>query len=146
IGVFTVMHYLLNIAYAVVVLVAIHGADRAPSLIIAVMFGALTLEGGIAMVTNLLAQAALGSVAWIEILGGSLIATGIAIVLLMRTHPLAAYLRRAEEETCKRELAARSLDQTASLGVGYSFEAIVRPKLAIDVVQVVPECLRRDLQ
>jgi hypothetical protein len=51
------------------------------------------------MVTNLLAQAALGSVAWIEILGGSLIATGIAIVLLMRTHPLAAYLRRAEEET-----------------------------------------------
>ena len=99
IGVFTVMHYLLNIAYAVVVLVAIHGADRAPSLIIAVLFGALTLEGGIAMVTNLLAQAALGSVAWIEILGGSLIATGIAIVLLMRTHPLATYLRRAEEET-----------------------------------------------
>jgi len=43
-------------------------------------------------------------------------------------------------------LAARSVDQTASLGVGYSFEAIVRPKLAIDVVQVVPECLRRDLQ
>jgi len=99
IGAFTVMHFLLNIAYAVVIVAAVHSADHAPSVIIAVMFGALTVEGGIAMVTNLLAQAALGSVAWIEILGGSLIATGIAIVLLTRTHPLATYLRRAAEET-----------------------------------------------
>jgi hypothetical protein len=99
IGAFTVIHYLLNIVYAVVLLVAIHGAERTPSLIFAAMFGVLTLEGGIAMVANLLAQAALGGVAWIEIVGGSLIATSIAIMLLMRTHPLATYLRRAEEET-----------------------------------------------
>jgi len=99
IAAFTVIHYLLNITYAVVILFAIHGADHAPSLIFAVIFGVVMLEGAIAMMTNLLAEAALGSVAWIEILGGSLIATGIAIVLLMRTHPLAAYLRRAEEET-----------------------------------------------
>lgn len=99
IAAFTVVHYLLNITYAVVILSAIHGAEHAPSLIVAVIFGVVMLEGAIAMVTNLLAQTAVGSVAWIGIFGGSLIATGIAIVLLTRTHPLATYLRRAEEET-----------------------------------------------
>src|SRR5690349_8787521 len=44
---FTVMHFLLNIAYGVTILSAIHGAERAPSLIIAAIFGVLTLEGGI---------------------------------------------------------------------------------------------------
>ncbi len=96
---FTVIHYLLNITYAVVILCAIHGAERAPSLIFAVIFGVLTLEGAIAMMTNLLAQAGLGSIAWVEIFGGSLISSGIAIALLTRPHPLATYLRRAEEET-----------------------------------------------
>lgn len=99
IAVFTVMHYLLHIAYAVAILSAIHGAERAPSLIIGVIFGVVTLEGAIAMMTNVLAQAALGGIAWIEIFGGSLIATAIAIVLLARTHPLATYVHQAEEET-----------------------------------------------
>lgn len=98
IATFTVMHYLLNITYAVVVLAVIHSAERAPSLIIAVIFGVLMLEGGIAMMTNLVAQAAVGDVAWIGIFGGSLIATGIAMALLVRTHPLATYLHQAEEE------------------------------------------------
>jgi hypothetical protein len=96
---FTVMHYLLNITYAVVILSAIHGAERAPSLIIAVIFGLVTFEGAMAMLTNVLAQAALGSVAWIAIFGGSVISSAIAIALLSRTHPLATYLHRAEEET-----------------------------------------------
>ena len=97
--VFTVVHYLLNITYAVVILSAIHGAERAPSLIIAVIFGVVTLEGAIAMFTNLLVQATLGGTAWIGIFGGSLISTAIAMALLTRTHPLATYLHRAEEET-----------------------------------------------
>jgi hypothetical protein len=36
--------------------------------------------------------------AWIAIFGGSLLSTTLVIVLLSRTHPLAANLRRAEEE------------------------------------------------
>jgi hypothetical protein len=96
---FTVMHYLLNITYAVVVLSVIHSAARAPSLMFAVIFGVLMLEGGIALMTNLVAEAGVGDVAWIGIFGGSLISTGIAMALLVRTHPLAAYLHQAEEET-----------------------------------------------
>jgi hypothetical protein len=96
---FTAMHFLLNITYAVVILSVIHGAERAPSLIIGLIFCGITFEVAMAMITNVLAAAALGSVAWIEIFGGNLIATGIALVLLARTHPLGMYLRQAEEET-----------------------------------------------
>jgi hypothetical protein len=96
--VFTVVHYLLNITYGMVLLSAVHGAERTPSLIIAVMFGVLTLEGAFAMFTNILVESSVGSVAWAGIVGGSLIGTAVAITLLSRTHPLLRYLRRAEEE------------------------------------------------
>jgi hypothetical protein len=89
----------LYIVYAVVGLWVFLSGARAPSLMFAVIFGVLMLEGGIAMMTNLVAEAAVGDVAWIGIFGGSLIATAIAFALLVRTHPLATYLRRAEEET-----------------------------------------------
>jgi hypothetical protein len=95
---FTAMHYVLNVTYGIVLLSAIHGAERTPSLIIAVLFGVVTLEGAFAMFTNILTQSALGHVAWVGIAGGSLIGTGLALALLSRTHPLAAHLRRAEEE------------------------------------------------
>jgi hypothetical protein len=96
--VFTSMHFLLHVAYATAVMAAVHGAARAPSLIIAVIFGVLTLEGAFAMMTTMLVQAALGGLAWLEIFGGSLIATALGLVLLTKSHPLAEYLRRAEAE------------------------------------------------
>jgi hypothetical protein len=96
--IFTVVHYALNVTYGMILLSAIHGAERAPSLIIAAIFGLVTFEGAFAMFTNILVEYSLGSTAWIAIFGGSLIATGLAIMLLSRTHPLAAHLRQAEEE------------------------------------------------
>jgi hypothetical protein len=98
IAAFTVMHYLLNIVYGVALVSVIHGAERAPSLMMGVIFGGIILEGGITMVTNILVQTVVGTVGWIGIFGGSLIALAIAITLLAHTHPLAAYVRRAEEE------------------------------------------------
>ena len=95
---FTVMHYLLNVTYGMVLLSAVHGAERAPSLIIAAVFGVLTLEGAFAMFTNILVQQSLGNAAWVGIAGGSVIGTAVAISLLSRTHPLLEYLRRAEDE------------------------------------------------
>jgi hypothetical protein len=95
---FTVMHYLLNVTYGMVLLSAVHGAERAPSLIIAAVFGVLTLEGAFAMFTNILVQQSLGNAAWVGIAGGSIIGTAVAIRLLSRTHPLLDYLRRAEDE------------------------------------------------
>jgi hypothetical protein len=97
--VFTVLHYSLNVLGGLVVLSAVHGAERAPSLILALVFGVVTLEGAFAMMTNVVAAASVGNVAWISVFGGSLIGTGIAIFLLSQSHPLAEYLRRAEAET-----------------------------------------------
>jgi len=99
VAVFTAMHYLLNILYGVVLLSAVHGAERTPSLILAVVFGVLIFETAMAMLTIILAQTRLGSAAWAGVFGGSLIATALAWLLLARTHPLAAYLHRAEEES-----------------------------------------------
>ena len=96
--IFTVAHYALNITYGITLLSAVHGAERAPSLIIAMIFGLVTFEGAFAMFTNILVEYSLGGTGWIAIFGGSLIATALAILLLSRTHPLGARLRQAEEE------------------------------------------------
>jgi hypothetical protein len=95
----TVVHYLLNVAYGVALLSAVHGAERMPSLIIGALFGVLLFEVAFAMLTIILAQYVLGEMAWPAVFGGSVIGTAIAAALLARTHPLVAYLRRAEEET-----------------------------------------------
>jgi hypothetical protein len=96
--IFTAAHYALNITYGIILLSAVHGADRAPSLIIALIFGLVTFEGAFAMFTNILVEYSLGVTGWIAIFGGSLLATGLAFALLSRTHPLAMRLRQAEEE------------------------------------------------
>jgi hypothetical protein len=98
IGVFTLVHYLLNLTYGVAILSLIHGAAREPSLVIAVGFGFLMVEFAFAMVTVMLWRS-LGELAWVRIFGGSLVGALITIAVLSRRHPLAAELRRAEGES-----------------------------------------------
>jgi len=93
---FTTIHYLLNIAYGVAIVSAIHGAAREPSLAIAVVFGVVTLEIAFAMLTVLLSNLGLGARAWVGIFGGSLIGTGLTLFCLSRRHPLAAQVREAD--------------------------------------------------
>jgi hypothetical protein len=95
---FTVVHYLLNVAYGIVLVSAVHSAARAPSVIFGIIFGVLILEGAFAMFTNILVQDSVGGVAWAGIVGGSLIGTAVGVTLLSRTHPLLDYLHRAEDE------------------------------------------------
>ena len=97
VGVFTSIHYFLNILYGVVIVSALRGANRAPSLFIALVFGLVMMEIAFAMLTAVL-SVGLGSLAWILIFGGSLIGTAIAMVLLNRRYPFAPRLRRAEED------------------------------------------------
>jgi len=99
VAVFTVMHYLLNIVYGMTLCSAVHGAERTPSAILALVFGMLIFEVAMAMLTIILAQYWVGSVAWVGVFGGSLIATALALLLLARTHPIGTYLHRAEEES-----------------------------------------------
>lgn len=93
---FTTVHYVLNIAYGVAVVSAIHGAAREPSLALAVVFGLVVLEIAFAMLTVLLSHLGLGQLAWVGIFGGSLIGTVIALFVVSRRHPLAARVRDAD--------------------------------------------------
>ena len=96
ITVFTVVHYLLNIVYGVVVVSAVHGAAREPSLALALVFGIVMLEIAIAMLTVLLSHIGLGELAWVRIFGGSLVGVATALFVLSRQHPLASQLRHAD--------------------------------------------------
>jgi hypothetical protein len=96
---FTVIHYLLNIVYGIAVMSAVHGSERTPSLILAVVFGVLIFEVAMAMLTIVLAQIRLGDAAWVAVFGGSLIATALTVLLLARTHPIGEYIDRAEHES-----------------------------------------------
>lgn len=96
---FTAVHYALCVTYGVVLVAAVHGAEHEPSLVFALIFGAILFQVAFAMLTTLLAASAVGNVAWPAIFGGSLIGASVAFILLTRTHPVAVYLRRAEAET-----------------------------------------------
>jgi len=96
--VFTVVHYLLNVTYAVVIVAAIHGAVRTPSLMIALAFGFVMVQFVFAMLSAVFSNLGLGQLAWVRIFGGSLLGGALTFVILARKHPLAAQLRRAEEE------------------------------------------------
>lgn len=97
VGLFTVLHYVFNVVYAVVIVWAIHGAAREPSLVVAVAFGFFIVEFGFAMLTVLLSHLGLGELAWVRILGGNLIGAAVAFVLLVRTHPLTRELKAADQ-------------------------------------------------
>ena len=98
ITVFTVVHYLLNIMYGLVIVSAVHGTAREPSLALALVFGLVMLEIAIAMLTVLLSHLGLGELAWLRILGGSLVGMTIALFVLSRGHPLMSHLRHADHD------------------------------------------------
>jgi hypothetical protein len=95
---FTVMHYVLTVAYGMVIMAGMHSAMREPSLIGGVAMGFVMIEFGFAMVTVLLSHVGLGDLAWLRVFGGSIIGAAVAFAILMRRHPLATVLRRAGME------------------------------------------------
>jgi hypothetical protein len=95
---FTLLHYLLNVAYGIAIVSAIHGAAREPSLVMGVAFGFFILEFGFVMLTILLSHLGLGRLAWVRILGGNVVGAALAAILLFRTHPLAQGVRQAEAQ------------------------------------------------
>jgi hypothetical protein len=95
IAAFTVTHYLLNLAYGVVIVSGIHGTEREPSLMMAVVFGCLMIEIAFAFLAAVLSNFGLGDLVWLRIFVGSLIGASVALVFLARRHRLGAQLRAA---------------------------------------------------
>lgn len=96
--IFTMLHYLLNMVYGVAVVSGLHTAAREPGAVMAVVFGFLMVEFGLALISTFASNLGLGTLAWLRIFGGSLVGSVIAITVLSRRHPLAERLRRANDE------------------------------------------------
>jgi hypothetical protein len=94
---FTIVHYALNVAYGIVLVAAIHGAAREPTLLIGVAFVSFIVEFGWVMIANLLSHVGLGQLAWPRILVGSVIGVVTTWLYLARRHPLRQELAAAEE-------------------------------------------------
>jgi hypothetical protein len=95
---FTVLHYMLHLGYGVAVVSGIRGVAREPRLAIAVAFGFVILEIALALITVLLSQLGLGSLAWLRIFGGNVVGVAVAFRLLSRGHGLRDALRKAERQ------------------------------------------------
>ena len=93
--IFTMIHYLLNVVYGIVIVAVIHGTEREPTLMMAVVFGVLMIEFAFALVAVVLSNLGLGELAWLRIFAGSVIGAVTAIAYLARSHPLAVQVRRA---------------------------------------------------
>ena len=93
---FTIVHYGLNLVYGVVLVAAIRGTRREPTLMMAVVFGFIMFEFAFAFATTLFSNLGLGDVAWISLFVGSLIGAVVAARILGRHHPLADRIRRAK--------------------------------------------------
>ena len=96
--VFTVLHYLLHVAYGVAIVSGLHGVAREPRLAIGVAFGFVIIEIALALITVLLSEMGLGSLAWVRIFGGNVIGIAVAYGLLSRGHALKEVLRKAERQ------------------------------------------------
>ena len=96
-GVFTGLHYLFNIMYGVIIVAGIHGAVEEPSLVGAILSGAVIVEFAFVMGTILLSNAGLGNLAWVRIFGGSLIGAAVATVIVARGHPFLTRMDLAHE-------------------------------------------------
>ena len=95
---FTVLHYLLCLAYGVAAVAVVHRAAREPSLIMAAAFGFFVISFAFAMLSALLSQVGLGQLAWVRILGGNVVGGMLTFILLSRTHPVLETFKAAEQE------------------------------------------------
>ena len=98
IALFTVLHYLLCLAYGVAAVAVVHRAAREPSLIMAAAFGFFVISFAFAMLSALLSQVGLGQLAWVRILGGNVVGGMLTFILLSRTHPVLETFKEAEQE------------------------------------------------
>lgn len=85
---FTVLHYVLNVAYGMAIVAVVHRTTKEPTLAAVLWFVLVVVEFGFVMATILLAHAGLGTFAWLRIFAPSLIGLALALFILSRRHRL----------------------------------------------------------
>lgn len=98
VAVFTVAHVALCVVYGKIVAGLIHAAERAPSVIMAMVFGAVLFQTACAMFTVVLGHVALPELPWVRLFGGSVVGSIVTFAWLHEAHHLGALLHASEAE------------------------------------------------
>ncbi len=93
---FTMVHFALCITYGVVIMSAVHGALREPTLIFALIFSSILFYAAFGMVTAMFANGPLGQDAWGKFFAGNVVAGVVTYVFVDRRHSLSGLYHDAE--------------------------------------------------
>lgn len=100
---YTLFHYAAFVVVGIVLTVIVHQAERTPAILAGLLVACVMMTMGFYMIAAAFAESALGQLAWAQIFIANLLAAGLMLGYLWRTHPkLSGELKQALEGTDDR--------------------------------------------
>lgn len=97
---YTIFHYAAFFIVGIVLTVIVHQAHRTPGILAGLLVAFVIMTMGFYMIAAAFSESALGNLAWPQIFIANLLAAGLMMGYLWRTHPkLGVELRQALEGT-----------------------------------------------
>ena len=97
---YTIFHYAAFFVVGIVLTVIVHQAERTPGILAGLLVAFVMMTLGFYMIAASFAQSSLGRLAWPQIFVANLLAAGLMLGYLWRTHPkLDRQLKQALEGT-----------------------------------------------
>lgn len=93
---FTILHFVLCIAYGLAIIALVHAAMESPSVVFAMIFGTILFQAAFVMLTAFLASLGVGELAWGRFLLGNVLTAMLTLLLLTRRHHLRDLFHAAE--------------------------------------------------
>ncbi len=97
---YTIFHYVAFFIVGIVLTVIVHQAERTPAILAGLLVAFVMTTLGFYMIAAAFTESALGQIAWVQIFIANLLAAGLMLGYLWRTHPrLGRQLNQALEGT-----------------------------------------------
>lgn len=97
---YTLFHYAAFVLVGVILTVIVHHAERTPAILAGALVAFVMMSMGFYMIAAAFSESALGNLAWPQIFIANLLAAGLMMYYLWKTHPrLSGKLQQALEGT-----------------------------------------------
>lgn len=93
---FTLIHFVLCVAYGLTIIGAVHASMKEPTVMFAIIFCTILFQAAFVMLTALLANIGIGQLAWGKFLLGNLMAAALTYILITRRHSMRDLYHSAE--------------------------------------------------